>query len=419
MKLLFLSPFAAPTKNYYRSIHQGLGILAAMAVREGHQAEIRAFSDLNELEPVLSCDYDYALLTTFSNQLGLVRETLGFLGKRGVKTVLGGVHATFAPEDFLDLPFEYLVRGEGEGFFQEFLKTPGNLSGYKGVITGGRKPVPDFAPLCLDLDSNPFPMRYLEPPDKARNIIGFEVLSTRGCHYDCTYCSAPAYAGAYHGYYRRRSVGNVVAEILEAGLKYPLIGFHDDHFLADERWLQEFLEIYPSRVGKPFWCNSRVEAINTGIVDKMKRAGLIRVHLGIEAGSFETRKNLLNRNLTDEQIISAFQILKKAGIMTVGFSILGLPDETEDSLWKLVELNRRAAPDRAHYSLFQPYPGTYLAGYCRDRKIRVEFSESYYRWEKIPDLPGISSERLKYFLDNFISLIYLKPGKIAGGKGKK
>lgn len=403
MKILFLCPCPQENKNFYAGIHQGLGILCAIARNAGHNVMASNFSDCDGVKKLLEFHPDTVFLSSFTSQMNRCREALQVFRDYGIPVIIGGVHATFAPDDFDFYDYQYLVRGEGELFTDNYLKDPQSVRVMPGVYSRGRKN-PGFAPIT-ELKGLPFTERYSDPPLKVRNLMGFEVLSSRGCPCSCTYCSSPALKKAYPGYFRRREVSDVISEIEKNGSSFSLIGFHDDYFLSDLNWLSEFCRQYDKKIKKPFWCNSRVESVTEDVILLLKKTGLIRMHMGVEAGEYETRKTLLRRDISDQQIISAFDLCRNHGIKTLSFNMLGLPGETEEKIEKLIMLNRRLKPDRIHYSIFQPYPGTELDKISRENKIFYPVMESYYQWSEVPELAGISKEKLKYYLDNFIKLI--------------
>jgi len=405
MRLCFLSPFSKETDSYYQSICHGIGIMASIAGKNC-DVDIYPFTDIDELNGVNNTDY--VLISSYSNQLGIVKKAIKALSQRGIKCIVGGVHATFAPQDFIDTDYYILVRGDGEEFIRSLIVSEKKALSLPGVFKKGDVIKDTFAPIVEDLDTLPFTKRYVKTSKKVASIMGFEVMTGRGCWYACTYCSTPAFKRIYKNYNRRRSPENVIKEIKENSDEYPIIGFHDDHFLSDIGWLDEFLPLYKKNINKPFWCNSRVESIDDGFIKKLKDAGLTRIHMGVECAGYERRKYLLNRDITDEMIINAFSICKKNRIKTLSFNMIGLPDDDEKKILELIDLNKILAPDWMHVSIFQPYPGVKLYEYCEERGIKIPFTKDYYTFETGDYLEGISGKRLKYYVDNFVKLVKMR-----------
>jgi radical SAM superfamily enzyme YgiQ (UPF0313 family) len=162
------------------------------------------------------------------------------------------------------------------------------------------------------------------------DVSSFQVktfITTRGCPFDCTYCYNFAYAELYKGKgarVRYRTVYNVLDEIEEerSKRKISIINFEDDIFGLNKAWLMEFAEKYPRRIGIPFCCNVRVEYIEDDMVSLLRRSGCHTVAMGIEFGDPRTRRELLNRDMTNEEVVKACHLIRNAGIVLETENIL-------------------------------------------------------------------------------------------------
>jgi radical SAM superfamily enzyme YgiQ (UPF0313 family) len=97
----------------------------------------------------------------------------------------------------------------------------------------------------------------------------------------------------------------------------------------------------------------------------MKEAGCDRVNYGIEHGSYEIRKNVLRRDMTDEVIIKAGRLFNKYNIRVQTANIIGVPHETVASVMRTIRLNRKVKPAIAQCFILQPYPGTEIYDYSQ------------------------------------------------------
>ena len=141
----------------------------------------------------------------------------------------------------------------------------------------------------------------------------------------------------------------------------------------------------------------------------LRKAGCVRVHMAIETGDPWLRKEILNRDISDEQILEAFAFLRKAGLKTLAFNMLGLPQETEETIRKTVDLNRRIRPDWIPVTLFQPFPGTALFRFCEERGLlEPRRPGDYYAEDTIVKNPLLPKDVLYGYLRNFVSLVYGK-----------
>jgi len=101
----------------------------------------------------------------------------------------------------------------------------------------------------------------------------------------------------------------------------------------------------------------------------LKEAGCVSMVIAIEAGNFEIRKQLLNRNMSNEVIINAFELCKKYGINTYSNNMIGLPNTTIAHEIETLDLNLKAKVMFGEFFTFHPYPGTELGDYCKKNNL--------------------------------------------------
>jgi len=425
MRVLFVYPLSPPRPQVYRGYHHGIGHLAAMLRARGHVTSLFASHTCRqeEVERILGRERpDIVAVTSTTAEFPLAKRLIEtILSYRRLPVFVGGVHATMVPEEVISIGgIRGLCRGEGEFGFARVVDSleegaldrtvPGFWfrEGEEWIRNPPGPPTP--------LQGLPFPDReifaYARWAHETRKIIGAEFQGSRGCPFRCTYCCAPLYSDLYgaHAYWRRRPVEELLEEVREVLARYPSldrVGFHDDIFTLDREWLAAFCEQYPKSVGRPFWCNTRVGRITPEESVMLRKAGCVRVHVGIETGSPWLRKEILNRDISDEQILETFAFLKKAGLKRLAFNMLGLPYETEETLQQTVDLNRRIRPDRVHVTLYQPYPGSALTRLCEEKGLlESSAARDYYEEATIIRNPMLPKSVLYEYLRNFVSLVY-------------
>ena len=92
----------------------------------------------------------------------------------------------------------------------------------------------------------------------------------------------------------------------------------------------------------------------------MKKAGCVDLRFGIESGSERVRKNIINKKITDDQIIKAISIVKKNGLIASGFFLFGHPTETFEEMKQTIELAKRCKVDYAAFMIASPIPRSKL-----------------------------------------------------------
>ncbi len=389
------------------TIPLGITYLASIIRRSGHESVAFTIRDPELERRVVDWKPDliaFGCTTGFHRQYFTVAEKLK--GKLGhIPIVIGGAHATFFPEDFDHSPFlDYLVAGEADAAFPQLLQAlegtrpfaeVGNLRYRKdGEILQN-----PLLPLVEDLDSIPFPRRDLLAGYR-QSTAGKAAfcITGRGCPYSCTYCFNHSLKKLYAGlgpYIRRRSVGNVIEELVELRDSSPglqMIVFQDDTFVLGHDWVREFCARYPLEVGLPFHCHVRANHVTPEIARVIAKAGCLSVKMAVETADDRARNEILGRSMDLETISSACRSLKDAGIKFVTQNILCIPTCTYETDVRTLEFNARVRPDFTFATLLQPYPGTEIARFCEengflDRSSQAPDTPDSFFHASVLDLP--------------------------------
>lgn len=291
-------------------------------------------------------------------------------------SVFGGPHPTFFPEMIAADGVDALCRGEGEEAFAEFCRLleaagrPGAVPNFSVKLDGRVETMPP-RPLAADLDS-------LAPADRelyygvSEEIRGHRIrsfLAARGCPFACTYCFNPAMDALYQGQWRRvrvRSPESLVGEIADVVHRYPteFVAFRESIFPLEPGWLEEFAQLYSSRVGLPFYCHLRLDLLDARNVALLAKAGCYSVNVGLETGNERLRRDLLGRRASNATLIEASRLLHSHRIRILANNMLGLPGASFEHDLETLRLNQLCRVDYALAMLWQPYPGTELARYA-------------------------------------------------------
>ena len=295
-------------------------------------------------------------------------------------TIVGGVTATFCPEDVLasdcvDMVCvgegeqalvelcECLVKGEDHSRIQNlWVKTT------SGCVKNSLRPLvdPDNQPF---LDFSIFDNVRFYRPQRGRIVKMFPVETTRGCPYACTYCCASAWSEMFGAqFHRRRSMERVMAEIRYHRDTHDMeyVYFSSETFLAmPDRTFDEFLGQY-SDIALPFWFQTRPETIREDRLLRMSHLDF-RISMGIESGNENMRRNVLSRKVSNARILEATGILNTLGVRYSVNNMIGFPDETREQIFDTIELNRRCGVDDVNCFIFVPYRGTRLHEICVER----------------------------------------------------
>ena len=267
-----------------------------------------------------------------------------YLHKRhAIPVIWGGIHPTVRPEECIEYADGACI-GEGEDAMLEVMERMSDgkdLSGIQNLwVPGGERP--ELRPLITDLDSLPFSDldfndQFVLLPDGETikpltdewfvsyasnrmlwddDEMLYQILTSRGCPYGCTFCVNWYTRKLYKGQkvYRRRSFPNVFVELEQAAERFPIghFVFSDDSFFASsEDELEGFAEEYKKRINIPFRCLATPNAITERKVKALESAGLCYVEIGIQSCVPETLAMFRRKWGGVEHVKNAAQILSK------------------------------------------------------------------------------------------------------------
>lgn len=380
MKILLMEP------NYdSHVVHPplGLGYLASYLETENHSVSIfdgtlKNATEEDFLEVISNFSPDLvgiSVLTRGHNRAKRIIKTIKEQF-RSLPVVIGGTQVTAAPEIVLkDLGADFAVIGEGEITLLELVMTLEEEKGYfkrvKGLAYKDKRrgiQVTERRELIADIDTIPFPAWHLMPPkeyriapilEPARTFPVAPILTSRGCPYNCSFCASNA---TWRRKVRFRSRENVLEEIRLLKDRHGVreIHFCDDNFAINVKRGQEMCEaMIQEGIKLPWQCPNgvRIDGLTVPLLEKMQRAGCYALGLGVESGNQEILKKT-NKKLDLRVVKKALLNLKKVGISSYGFFILGLPGDTRRTVGETIQFALKNPFDRVWFNIFSPYPGS-------------------------------------------------------------
>jgi len=407
----------------------GLASIVAISKKKGYSAKVLIIKKNDDYKAVTHEISFFkpcvVAFTSVSSQFGFVKEIAQEIKEQfpGIITVCGGVHTTIFPESLLETnALDAIFRGESEYVFIEFLdKVEQNLP-YKDTDNlcyrddTGALIINPLKPLIEDIDALPFPDKTTYPYIETVSQYGIApFMFSRGCPFLCSYCSNHAIAKVYgktSNTPRYRSAESSIQEIEETLKQFPMIKtvwIMDDTFGIDKKWRDEFCSKYKERIGIKFDCLLRANVADEMFIRLLKDAGCYRMSFGIESGNEYIRNEIMNRNMSNEQIERAFSLCKKYGIETNANNIIGVPGETEEMIWDTIRLNRKIQPTTSGVNIFYPYKGTKLGDSCFEKGLVNENQYGKFsseRRESVLNYTEDYKKKLTYYYKNWSVLIY-------------
>jgi len=178
------------------------------------------------------------------------------------------------------------------------------------------------------------------------------------------------------------------------GLQYLYLVAENFLQMTNERF-DQFIEGYKD-IRLPFWIETRPETVDLERIKKIKEVGCEGLSIGVEHGNDNFRRTMLNRYVTNDKMIHAFDIARQSGIRVCANNIIGFPDETRELVFDTINLNRELQPDNAITNIFCAYRGTRLWQYCLDKGyVKKNRFAGDYRSEASLDMPQLSGTEIK------------------------
>ena len=397
MKILLINPtydgiIVAP--------HLGLGYLSSGLKKNGHKVKI--LDGLREKIEYDPSEWDIVGVTAMSTYFPECVQEVKRAKSYGLKTIIGGPHVICDPiQSLIDSGADYAAIGEGEKTFNQLAagmpsaqvdglaywengkavmskqsdqmigKTESGSTTFlmqKDIYTlqvGKLK-----REFQLDIDDFGMPdWESIDPRSYNYEPHGMiiharpmaPIITTRGCPYSCTYCSAPITAGKRM---RTRDPHKVVDEIEMLVNKYGVkeIQIEDDNFTLVREHCVAICEEILKRNIKILWSlpnGVRIDKLDKELLVLMKKAGCVSMALGIESSN-QRILDLIKKQLNKKVVRETCKLISEVGIETTGFFMIGFPTETKEEIKNTINFAASLPIDRAHFTKVTPLPGTEL-----------------------------------------------------------
>ncbi|MBI5876885.1 MAG: cobalamin B12-binding domain-containing protein [Chloroflexi bacterium] len=454
MKVVLINPKFHLPIDTRKTPHLGLAYLAAVSERRGD--EVYLYDADVEDEPLAEfiqrVKPDLVGITSNTPQVKQAWRTADAIKSVwDVPVVIGGPHPSVLPEESAAKPgIDIVVEGEGEETWIDIsdrlerykrdvpeFKSADLLSVHSEVLepiygityqtSDGRMHRNPERPPIMDLDSLPFPAyrffkmdRYssLQPAmDAVNGARSFSMMTSRGCPYRCTFCSQSIMPIKW----RARSPENVVAEyrhlIRELGAEE--IGWLDDSANIRVKRMHEICDLLMAEgLNTVPWI--MINGIRANLADevtlrKMKDAGCKRLAFGVETGD-EDMLVSIDKRIDHDTIRQAFKNAKKVGLETMGFFIIGLPGDTEQTIEKTIKFAIEVDPLVANFSMMTPYPGTtvYEIATKKGRMLMKDWEDYvFFEGKARYELGDMTAELVERKWKEAYRRFYLRPSRVA------
>ena len=317
----------------------GILILGTMLREKGY--EVHFFDESFKTPNYEKIDSDYILITSMSATANRAYEIADFFKEKGKKVFMGGLHVTFKPKEALE-HCDKVVLGEGENVLFDLM----NDECKNNLIRGS--PV-------LDLDSIPMP-DYSLVDGMHRNPSVVSVVTSRGCPFNCKFCSLKSMFGRS---YRTVSTDRIINYLLQFK-RLKTLCFDEPNFTANKQRAIEILKemkkhgIFP----KYAWPSVSIDvADNDELLKMCSEVSSFHFAIGLESINQKVL-DAYNKKQTPDIIKKNVKKIKDYGIRVFGSFIFGSDHDDKTVFQKTVDFCNEAEIDFPTFSALTPYVGT-------------------------------------------------------------
>lgn len=335
----------------------------------------------------------------FSTEWPMVRRLIQRIRERrpDVRIIAGGEHVTACPEYVLaDCPqLDWCGRGEGEGLMVDVVDTlakGGDPRRVPGIVfrNGHGCEAAPGRPRLLDIDSIPLPawdvfpiLSYIDQGAQAGVELGrtIPLLCSRGCPYECTFCSSPRMWGTT---WKARDPEKVLAEMKRYMAAYDVTNFdiYDLTMIVRKDWIVQMANRIIDSGLTLTWqlpSGTRSEVIDADVATLLYRSGCRHAIYAPESGS-ERMLKLIKKKVKKDRMVASVRAAARAGIVTKANFIVGFPDERLRDVMQSYGFSLQlalAGMNEVSFFAFSPYPGAEL--YDRlQAEGRVSLSDAHF-----------------------------------------
>lgn len=256
-----------------------------------------------------------------------------------------------------------------------------------------------------DLDSLGYPAwgyfdfnKYIHPVFNKPYVM---VNTSRGCGHSCIFCVASIFYGKRVRYRSVESILDEIEHYVIAKLGVRHIWMYADDFTKSPEFVKKLCQgIISRKLNIIWWTNTRVDNNDLAMFRLMKKSGCCMLSIGGESGNQAILRNI-KKGTKPEFIEQTVKTLRKAGINSLVYFLIGLPGETRDTINETLNLCKKINPDYVEFYPATPYPGTEFYDIAVKQKLIVNTNwDNYFCGgnEFVIEIPGIGKNELDEIL---------------------
>ncbi|MGB2769831.1 MAG: radical SAM protein [Candidatus Zixiibacteriota bacterium] len=354
MKILLLAPSLSKGRSRFLRMPQlTLGVISALTPPEIEVDVVEEEIDQIDFDK----HYDLVGISCMTTSAPRAYQLSSAFRKNGAKVVLGGIHPTVMPEEAI-AHCDCVVMGEAEGCWRELIHDF-KQNRLKKFYRSFNSDLAKFPIPRLNQNKTPF------------NVT--PIFCSRGCPYDCEFCSV---TDMYGKKMRHRRVRDIVKEIVTRESKKFF--FLDDNIMGDVRFATElFMALSDLKIR---WVGQASISLskNKALLKLAQRSGCAGLFIGLESVSPENLKRLRKTPDNASDYGQAIDMIRGEGILLHASLVFGFDHDDNSIFEKTLEFLEKNKVPSATFNILTPYPGTAL--YDRFKKEGRLLSENWQEY---------------------------------------
>jgi radical SAM superfamily enzyme YgiQ (UPF0313 family) len=313
---------------------------------------------------------DLVGITAFTSNITRAYEIARIYRKRNIRVVIGGIHASMMPDEAQQFA-DAVVVGEVEGIWQKLLADFENNRLERCYI----------GPRINFERSKILPRRDLLHP----NYFWHSIQTSRGCPFNCHFCSVSRYLGSE---FRQRHALDVLNEL--ADIKGQYLAFVDDNLIgyspeSKNRTQELFSGMIEGGLNQKWWMQTSINAADDEhLIELAARAGCIFAFIGFETISKESLRDMrkgINIKIGVKNYKKVVDVFHRCGIAVYGAFIIGNDHESSAYYRQLARFLVQSGIDIIQITLLTPLPGTGLMSELQ-KEGRLLYADYPHDWDK-------------------------------------
>ncbi len=309
-------------------------------------------------------DFDLVAISAMTAQVIRGYQIADYYRSKGIKVIMGGVHASVLPEEALQHA-DCVMIGEAELIWSQMLHDFENGS-LKRVYK---------ASCFVDMKEIPRADRSIFN-GKTRPVHGTvnSIQATRGCPYNCRFCSVTNFFG---NTYRYRDVDDIIGEICTLDMTKEIC-FVDDNIYGNREYAKKLFKKI-GELGIRWSGQGNITlAKDDELLDLCAKSGCSGLLMGIESIDEKNLESINKKSNNVNEYLDSIKKIQDRGIKILGSFIFGLEEDTPDTFEKTLRFVENAEIALPAFNILTPYPGTQIANMLQKENRIISYDWSDY-----------------------------------------